>query len=100
MSLNGSPEQNQSCIDAVEVFTNPSHDRCTTTADCAAAESLCVSPREDLQLLRLKVRAQALDYHETFVLWSGPPREIFEEGLLHVNFFVQEGMTMIISSSQ
>jgi len=41
---------------------------------------MCVSPHQDSQLLRLSVRPQALDGHETLVLWSGPPREIFEEG--------------------
>jgi len=76
VSLDNPFEPSQGCIDPVVVFT--SDIRCGAAADCGT-DSACISPHQDSQLMRLKVRPHAMDDHETLVLWSGPAREIFEE---------------------
>lgn len=83
VSFNNPFEPSQGCIDPVAVFV--SDNRCGTAEDCGT-RSACVSPHQDSRLMRLKVRPRFMNDHETLVLWSGPAREIFEEGQFHPTF--------------
>jgi len=67
------------CIDPVPVLTQPKgRDRCKSQEDCSP-DSACVAPHKKAQLMRLTVQPSTSE-EGAVVLWSGPPREIWEAG--------------------
>ena len=73
------------CLDPISILNDPKDlNRCKSATDCTSIpDSLCVRPDAKAQLLRLTVRLPPLTgagRNEEVVLWSGPRREVWEEG--------------------
>lgn len=66
------------CLDPIPILTSTDvEERCASESGCKEG-NLCVRPAEKEALLRLTMREGAQP--EKVVLWSGPRREIWDEG--------------------
>lgn len=71
------------CLDPIPLLTqtdkNQEPRRCSLSASCSPV-SLCVWPRQGEQLLRISMRLSDSSPEE-ILLWSGPRREVWEQGV-------------------
>lgn len=77
MSIDNSAHRG--CVDPIPIMTaSDDSNRCFSAANCLGV-STCVRPDEPRRLLRLTVQ-QPLSSTQHVVLWSGPLREVWEQG--------------------
>lgn len=67
-------------MDPIPIFIG-NVSRCKTSSDCTTSWS-CIALRQDQQLVRITLMNALDDQQEQVVVWSGPRREIWEQGEL------------------